>query len=190
MRRRARPAVLFFKQALVSLACSRVHLAALIDCDSRAVCCRCQRGWEWVRSPTPLIHYWGRLKVLLTIRTWACWEKAQWLTIGLPIFFLVIWAIVYVFLGLFLHSTECKSNFTSSSMHADVVTTVIPPPNYANSFGCFHVGTNPILVASWAGMMVYDAGGTTHLSYENCHLKPTGILRPLIAYGYSRFPHT
>ena len=75
-------------------------------------------------------------------------------------------------------------------MHADVVTTVIPPPNYANSFGCFHVGTNPILVASWAGMMVYDAGGTTHLSYENCHLKPTGILRPLIAYGYSRFPHT
>lgn len=48
-------------------------------------------------------------EILLTIRTWACWDKAQWLTIGLPIFFLVNWAIVYVFLGLFIRSVECKS---------------------------------------------------------------------------------
>ena len=190
MERRAQPALSLMKQALVRLACSPVHLAALIDCGSRAVCCWCQRGWEWVPSSITLIHYWGRLKVLLTIRTWACWEKAQWLTIGLPIFFLVIWAIGYVSMGLFIRSIECKSNFTSSSTHADLVTTVIQPPHYAKSFGCSYFGTKPILVACWAGMMVYDAGSMTRLSYENCHLKPTGILRPLLAYGYSRFPHT
>ena len=188
--RRAQPALLLFKQALVRLACSRVHLAALIDCGSRVVCCQCQRGWEWVRSPIPLIHYWERLKVLLTIRTWACWGKAQWLTIGLPIFFLVIWALVYVSMGLYLRTLKCKSNFTSPSTHADVVTTVIQPPHYPNSSGCFHLGNKPILIACWAGMMVYDAGSMTSLSYGNCHLKPTGILRSLIAYGYSRFPHT
>ena len=96
-------------------------------------------------------------------------------------------------MGLYLRSLECKSNFTSSSTHADVVTTVIQLPhypNYPNSPGCLHLGNKPIFIAGWAGMMVYDAGSTTRLSYENGHLKPTGILRSLIAYGYSRFPHT
>jgi len=190
MERRTQPAVLFFKQALVRLACFRVCLAALTVCRSRAVCRRHHRGWEWVRSPIPLVHYWGpeRFKVLLTIRTWACWGKAQWLTIGLPIFFLVVWVIVYVFLDLFLRSVKCKSTFTSSSTHADVVTIVIRPPHYAIPFGCFHVGADPIFVACWAAMMVYDAGSTTRLSSKNHNLKL--ILRPLIAYGYSRFPHT
>lgn len=80
-------------------------------------------------------------EILLTIRTWACWDKAQWLTIGLPIFFLVNWAIVYVFLGLFIRSVE-----------------FIRPPRYANPAGCFHVGANPIFVACWAAIMVYHAG--------------------------------
>ena len=92
--------------------------------------------------------------------------------------------------GLYLRSLECKSKFTSSSTHANVVTTVIQPPHSPHPSGCLILGNKPILVACWTGMMVYDAGSTTRLSYENCHLKPTGILRPLITYGYSRFPHT
>jgi hypothetical protein len=138
--------------------------------------------------PSPWFIIESALKVLLTIRTWACWGEARWLTIGLPIFFLVVWVIVYVFLGFFLRTVECKSSFTSPSTHADVITTVIRPPHYAIPFGCFHVGADSILVACWAAMMVYDAGGTTILSSENHHLKP--IFRSLIAHGYSRFPHT
>ncbi|KIK01120.1 hypothetical protein K443DRAFT_678706 [Laccaria amethystina LaAM-08-1] len=80
-------------------------------------------------------------EILLTIRTWACWDRARWLTIGLPIFFLVIWVIVYVFLDLFLRSVV-----------------FIRPPHDANPFGCFHAGAKPMLVACWAAMMVYDAG--------------------------------
>jgi len=80
-------------------------------------------------------------EILLTIRTWACWGEARWLTIGLPIFFLVVWVIVYVFLGFFLRTVE-----------------FIRPPHYAIPFGCFYVEADSVLVACWAAMMVYDAG--------------------------------
>ena len=140
-------------------------------------------------SPThPLDSLLKAPQVLLTIRTWACWEKAQWLTIGLPIFFLVNWALVYGFLHHFLRSVKCKSTLTALLTHADVITTVVRPPHYANPSGCFHVGASPIFVACWAAIMVYHAGGATCLSSKNHNLKP--IFRPLIAYGYSRFPHT
>ena len=143
-------------------------------------------------SPThPLGSLLKAPQVLLTIRTWACWEKAQWLTIGLPIFFLVNWALVYGFLHHFLRSVKCKSNFTA------LLTLV-------NACGCHHNSrSTPTLCKSvWVFscrsqsyfrcLLGRDYGlpcRWRNMSFiQNHNLKP--IFRPLIAYGYSRFPHT
>ena len=54
-------------------------------------------------------HY---LTVILTIRTWAVWNRNKHLTIILPILFVLVWGSCFVFLGKFLVSMRCEHSYS------------------------------------------------------------------------------
>ncbi|KAF9070506.1 hypothetical protein BDP27DRAFT_1220596, partial [Rhodocollybia butyracea] len=76
--------------------------------------------------------------VILTLRTWALWEKDIRLTIGLPIFFVVCQVPIFYIIHLFLS-----------------VQTYIPSP--VPQIGCVPLGGESMLYLDWVILMVYEA---------------------------------
>ncbi|KAH9481835.1 hypothetical protein JR316_0006365 [Psilocybe cubensis] len=79
-------------------------------------------------------------EVIMTIRTWAVWQKNRFLMFALPIFYVVVWAAGFATTALFLQSLEFKPN---------------PLTPYV---GCYATYTDPIIFISWVLLLFYDAG--------------------------------
>ncbi|KAF9449495.1 hypothetical protein P691DRAFT_703153 [Macrolepiota fuliginosa MF-IS2] len=79
-------------------------------------------------------------ELLLTIRTWAVWEKDRRLTIGLPIFFVSFWVTQYALVGLYLGTLTYE------------------PSPYQPWVTCATFHMNRLLSVCWILLMIYDAG--------------------------------
>ena len=49
-----------------------------------------------------------RLTVILTLRTWAVWNRDRRLSIILPIFFTLVEGSGFVIIGIYLNSIKCR----------------------------------------------------------------------------------
>ena len=76
--------------------------------------CWCIR--EQVQRTLPLLsHIYWCLIVILTLRTWAVWNRNQRLSIILPILYIVCWGSGLALVVRFINSTTCKWNFYAHS---------------------------------------------------------------------------
>ncbi|KJA25093.1 hypothetical protein HYPSUDRAFT_38053 [Hypholoma sublateritium FD-334 SS-4] len=81
----------------------------------------------------------GAGEVIMTIRTWAVWQKNRTMMYILPIFYVVIWTGAFVAMGIFLTRLEFA-----------------PDPRNAY-IGCYATGTSPIIFVPWVLLLFYDA---------------------------------
>ena len=65
------------------------------------------RRYAWL-SPCVSCHWY--LTVILTLRTWAVWERNSRLSIILPILYVLVWFPSYVITGIFIHSLKCTES--------------------------------------------------------------------------------
>jgi len=80
------------------------------------------------------------VEIMLTLRTWAVWNKDRRLAIGLPIFFLVCWGPS---LGIIIA-------FTKSIIFGNETS--------RQRFGCLVVKGSHIIGVAWTLLLVYEAG--------------------------------
>lgn len=98
-------------------------------------------------------------QVIMTIRTWAVWQKNRFLMFALPIFYVVVWAAGFATTALFLQSLECESidcPFFRARLNC-VMSSVKPNP-LTQYVGCYATYTSPIIFISWVLLLFYDAG--------------------------------
>jgi hypothetical protein len=94
--------------------------------------------------------------VLLTVRTWAVWNRDWRLTIGLPIFFVICWVPAFGVTAMFIKSLACKKDaifhcwFPSLMSSADL-------PITAEFQDCLAIGSR-VPSISWMLLLVYEAG--------------------------------
>ncbi|KAF8887424.1 hypothetical protein CPB85DRAFT_1441729 [Mucidula mucida] len=88
-------------------------------------------GWMFTIS-------FAMAEVILTIRTWAVWNRNRLLTFALPIFYIACWAPDFTFMGIFLDSMRFG----------------VPP--IENFQGCLVTAGNPILSWCWILLMIYE----------------------------------
>lgn len=78
-------------------------------------------------------------ELILTLRTWAVWEKDKRLSYFLPILFCTVWTAGFIIMGFYLRGTQHIAS---------------PLPQL---FGCIVLDANHILSACYILLMVYDA---------------------------------
>ena len=57
------------------------------------------------------------LLVILTLRTWAVWDRGRKLGFGLVIFFVVCWGSIVPFTVLFIRDLECEKTYFQYDLH-------------------------------------------------------------------------
>ncbi|TFK33420.1 hypothetical protein BDQ12DRAFT_409981 [Crucibulum laeve] len=77
-------------------------------------------------------------EMMLSLRTWAVWEKDLRLGMGLLIFFLIIWGSAAAVIAIFLKTMTFR---------------ILDYPYFT---GCLNDGGSPILSIVWILLMVYD----------------------------------
>lgn len=107
-----------------------------LDGSSPETCSIVYKVSAWV-----LVIGIAEAEILLTIRTWGIWGKDRRLTIGLPIFYIVIWGGIFTFMGIYQSSLR-----------------FVVPPRGLESAGCFIASSGPIVFACWVGVLLYDLG--------------------------------
>ncbi|KAF8965957.1 hypothetical protein BDZ97DRAFT_741517 [Flammula alnicola] len=78
-------------------------------------------------------------ELILTLRTWAVWDRNARLTIILPILYAICWGPDFFFLVIFLRSLKFGDQ---------------PYPEFV---GCFVINANHMLILCWVVLMVWDA---------------------------------
>jgi len=113
---------------------------------------------EWVQLVFPVLSHVGCwLTVILTLRTWAVWNRHQRLSIILPIFYSLFVGSCFVIIIQVGNSVTCKWNFHARSwwMIYCMVDGPLPHPGFK---GCFiHTVTNQNFVFLWVLLLVFDA---------------------------------
>ena len=114
--------------------------------------------WEQVQPPTFSIssHDWS-ITVILTLRTWAVWDRNQWLSIILPILYSFCWISGLVISVQVVDSTTCKLDFHCLSESWLIYFLEDGAPPYPGFKGCFLTRANPNIVFLWAILLVWDA---------------------------------
>lgn len=77
-------------------------------------------------------------EIILTIRTWAVWQRTRILTIALSIFFVVVWGPNIAVMWIFLDSIE------------------FGPTPYPGYQGCNIVKSSQIMAVTWGLLMLYE----------------------------------
>ena len=111
-------------------------------------------------KPAPLLPSrinW-RLPVILTLRTWAVWNRNKRLSIILPILYSLCWVSCLVILVRFIDSITCKSDFYSVlEFPGCFYFTAVGAPPYPGFKGCLLTHANQEIVFLWALLIIWDA---------------------------------
>ena len=110
--------------------------------------------------------------MILTIRTWAVWNRNRRLTIILPILFVLVWGLCFIFLGKFLISLRCEYSYFHPTLTCGwFVLRAVGDRPYPEFKGCFVTHADKFLEGQWALLMIWNA----------CMCKSPSIIYPLIA---------
>jgi len=97
------------------------------------------------------------LTVILTLRTWAVWDRNQRLSVILPILYSICWISGLVISVRVVDSTTCMSDFHSLSEFWLIYFMEDGAPPYPGFKGCFLTKASPNIVFLWVLLMVWDA---------------------------------
>ncbi|PPQ82095.1 hypothetical protein CVT25_014341 [Psilocybe cyanescens] len=109
-------------------------------------------------TPSQCKNLYVIIGLIMTLRTWAVWYRNRYLTIILPVLFVIVWAPDLALLPLFLRSLKFPS-------FSDVQVAVAERP-YPEFQGCLVMQADHLLIYVWAIFMIWDAyhtGGNTAL---------------------------
>jgi hypothetical protein len=103
----------------------------------------------------------SKIAVILTLRTWAVWDRNRRVAIALAVFFAICWLPVIPVIITFVKSLECKrspsclyENEILKGYSVEVYTT----PSRGLS-GCLVTQGASIVFLVWLLLLVYEAGG-------------------------------
>ena len=112
---------------------------------------------EWIQCTLAFSsHTDWCLTVILTLRTWAVWNKNQHLTIILPILYTLCFGSCLVILVIFGDSMTCKWNFHAHSWWM-VYCMVVGAPPYPGFKGCFITYASQNIMFIWVLLLAWDA---------------------------------
>ncbi|KIM35953.1 hypothetical protein M413DRAFT_32088 [Hebeloma cylindrosporum] len=95
-------------------------------------------------------------EMILTLRTWAMWNRNKRLSIILPILYNLCWASGLIVLLRVVNSSTCKPEFLLFLAESKSFLGVGAPP-YPGFKGCFLTDSNEDIVFLWALLITWDA---------------------------------
>ena len=119
-------------------------------------------GWVSIkpdRCPTCSHVFFS--KAIMTIRTWAAWEKNLFLSYALPIFFIFVWVGGFATIGIFSQSLRCQCALFGLWLLLVFIILffIIVEPNGRTPYiGCYVTQYDPIVFLSWCLLLIYDKG--------------------------------
>lgn len=128
---------------------------------------------DWVSGKVSVYKTWEMMsslfigllsKVIMTMRTWAVWNRNRTLTYVLPIFFIFVWGGSMVTVGIFLRTVRCQHSFFKKSwppitlLIALFFSLAVDPSPLTPYAGCHLTRSDPIIFVSWVLLLLYDTG--------------------------------
>ena len=99
------------------------------------------------------------LLVILTLRTWAVWDRGRTLGFGLAILFVVCWGTILPFIILYIKDLECEK--TNSAMICTVTNKIVLQVLWVDSpafSGCSIVKGSHFATVCWVLLLAYETG--------------------------------
>ena len=99
------------------------------------------------------------LSVILTLRTWAVWDRGRKLGFGLAILFVVCWGTIIPFIVLYIRDLDCEKTYFAviCTVSNTVVLQVLWVDSPALS-GCSIVKGSHFATVCWVLLLVYETG--------------------------------
>ena len=106
------------------------------------------------RSPFQVIDHY--LTVILTLRTWAVWNRHRRLSVILPILYSLFWGLGLIIIVKATNSITCKWNFHARSGWM-IYCMVDGAPPYPGFKACFVMYASKSFFFIWVLLLVWDA---------------------------------
>jgi hypothetical protein len=104
--------------------------------------------------------------VILTLRTWAVWDRNPRLTVILLSFYVLLWFPTYILGGVFVNSMKCKwsDSYLRLSGSFMIYLVVVGDPPYPGFQGCFLSQSMNIryLTFLWVQLAFWDTRKCIH----------------------------
>ena len=117
--------------------------------------------------PVQLVHRHFLHQVIMTIRTWAAWNKNRSLTCALPTLYISVWIGIFAAVCIFLRTVRCQhwvfqvSIFLTTGYllpHPVCHSFSVGPSPFTPYSGCHLTRGHPIIFVCWVLFLFYDTG--------------------------------
>jgi len=130
-------------------------------------CCDFDHYFASIKIQTMCLTFWPPLRiippqqcwclpVILTLRTWAMWNRNQRLSVILPVLYSVCWGSALIITVRFGNSITSKWKLDARSWWI-IQYMVVGAPPYLGFKGCFVKSVNQNILSKWVLLLVWDA---------------------------------